>query len=143
MDAQLPPFFADLIARVHGPLSFRFVLQPAMAMIYAIRDGVADAQEGRPPYFWTMFTRANQRRDLLREGWKAVVRVITLGVVMDVIFQLMVFHTIYPLQLVVIVLGLAFVPYLMLRGPVERIVTVWRTRHIHTQARTAERKPHP
>ena len=114
-----------------------------MAMIYAIRDGIADARHSRPPYFWTIFTRANKRRDLLREGWTALARVMTLGVIMDAAFQLMVFHAIHPLQLAVIVLGLAFVPYLMLRGPVERMVTAWTTRRIHSRARPAERKLHP
>jgi hypothetical protein len=33
----------------------------------------------------------------------------------------MVFRGVHPLQLVVIVLLLAFVPYLLLRGPVNRI----------------------
>jgi hypothetical protein len=44
-----------------------------------------------------------------------------LGALIDLIYQLMVFRRVYPLQLVVVVLILAFVPYLLLRGPVKRI----------------------
>ena len=51
----------------------------------------------------------------------AVARVIGLGAVIDLIYQIMVFRGVHPLQLVVIVLLLAFVPYLLLRGPVNRI----------------------
>lgn len=131
MTNVLPDFVADLIGRLHGPFSFRFVLQPMMAMIYAVRDGLADSREGRPPYFWTIFTRPNQRRELLRDGWKAVARVATIGVVIDVIYQLIVLHAIHPVQLIVVVLGLAFVPYVLLRGPVERIASSWTIRRIH------------
>lgn len=42
----------DLIDRVSGPMRFRLILQPVMAVIFAIRAGLKDAKEGRPPYFW-------------------------------------------------------------------------------------------
>jgi Flp pilus assembly protein TadB len=64
---------------------------------------------------------AGKRRERLREGIKAVSRVIILGVVMDVIYQIVVLHGFRPLQLAVIVLGLAFLPYLILRGPIARL----------------------
>jgi hypothetical protein len=57
-----------------------------------------------------------------------VTRVILLGVVMDTIYQLIVFRWIHPLQLVVVVLGLAFLPYVVLRGPIGRIASAWRNR---------------
>src|SRR5262245_26201109 len=122
--------WSDLVARVHGPLSFRFLMQPAMALIYAARDGIVDARQDRPPYFWAIFTRPGERWDLLREGGRAVLRVIALGVVMDIVYQLFVFHRIHPVQLVVIVLTLAFVPYLITRGPINRIGRAWMTRHV-------------
>jgi hypothetical protein len=133
MDNPVTRFVPDLIGRLHGPLGFRFVLQPIMAAIYATRDGLADARNGRPPYFWTIFTRPEERRRLLKEGWKAVARVVTLGAIMDAIYQLIVFRWIHPLQLVVVVLGLAFVPYLLARGPIGRIANWWTTRRIHTK----------
>jgi hypothetical protein len=47
---------------------------------------------------------------------------------MEVLYEIIVFHAIRPLQLVVIVLGLAFVPYLLIRGPVNRIARRWIAR---------------
>ena len=135
MENLLTQFVSDLIGRLHGPFSFRFVLQPLMALIYAARDGLADARSGRPPYFWTMLTRPAERSRLVREGGKAVTRVILLGVAMDTIYQLIVFHWIHPVQLVVIVLGLAFLPYVILRGPFARIASLWRKRTGHTTPR--------
>jgi hypothetical protein len=132
VDDLLTWFWSDLAARVHGPFSFRFVLQPLMGLIYAARDGIVDARQGRPPYFWTLFTRPGDRWELLREGEKAVARVIALGILMDVIYQLLVFHRIYPLQLIVIVLTFAFVPYLLARGPINRIARRWMTKRVRT-----------
>jgi len=36
-------FWHDLVERPDGPMRFRFVLQPLMATIVAIRDGLKDA----------------------------------------------------------------------------------------------------
>ena len=132
MDDLLNRIWSDLSVRVHGPFSFRFLLQPLMGLLYAARDGVIDARQGRPPYFWTIFTRRDERWELLREGGKAVARVIALGVVIDVIYQLLVFHWIHPFELVVIVLALAFAPYVLARGPINRIARAWMTRNVST-----------
>jgi|SRR6185503_3993540 len=132
MDDLLTRVWSDLAARVHGPFSFRFLLQPLMGLIYAARDGIVDARQGRPPYFWTVFTRPGERWELLRQGGTAVARVIALGIVMDVIYQLLVFHWIHPFELVLIVLTLAFVPYLLARGPFSRIARAWMTRRVRT-----------
>ncbi len=130
MEDILSRFWADLIGRLHGPFTFRIFLQPAGAILYAVRDGVKDAREGRPAYFWAIFTDPSERSRLLHEGWKAVTRIIILGVVMDVLYQLIVFRWIYPTELIIIVLLLAFVPYLLARGPVTRIARIWIPRKV-------------
>ena len=138
MNDVIAQFVSDLTDRLHGPFSFRFVLQPLTALVYATRHGLADARAGRPPYFWTMFTRPDERRRLLSEGLKAMLRVIGLGAIIDAIYQVIVFHWIHPLQLVVTVLGLAFLPYVLLRGPIARIATWWRSRGNHSKPRPFE-----
>jgi len=49
-------FWEDLIGRVGGPITFRLILQPSIAAILAIRDGLKDAKAGRPLYFWSLFS---------------------------------------------------------------------------------------
>lgn len=132
MDELLSRFWSELVGRFHGPFSFRFVLQPLMALVFATRDGIVDARQERPPYFWTIFTRPRERWELLREGGKAVARVIALGVLMDVVYQLLIFHRIYAPQLIVIVLALAFLPYVVFRGPINRIARAWMTRRVRS-----------
>jgi len=111
----------DFGARVSGPMSFRLLMQPTMALIFAIRDGVKDAKTGRTPYFYSLFTDPEHRKQRLSEGWRAVVKIFTLAVILDVVFQLIVFKWIYPLEVVFVALLLAFVPYLLARGLVNRI----------------------
>lgn len=111
----------DLIGRIGGPLSFRLILQPGMALIFAIRDGLKDAREGKPAYFYSLFTDPANRRNRLREGFKAVSRVFVLAIVMDLIYQLIVLRWFYPLQALIVAFVLAFLPYILIRGPVNRI----------------------
>lgn len=126
MDELLTRFWTDLMGRITGPFSFRLILQPAMAAIYALRDGVKDAKHDRPFYLWTIVTSpAKQGRHLLAEGWRAVLRIIFLGIIMDTAYQVMVFGFIHPLEMIVVVLALAFIPYVLLRGPFNRIARLW------------------
>lgn len=111
----------DFEARVTGPLSFRFLMQPAMAIFFAIRDGMKDARAGRPPYFYTLFTDPEHRVSRLKQGLRAVVKILTLAVILDVVFQLFVFKWFYPVEAVLTAILLAFLPYLLARGPVNRI----------------------
>jgi hypothetical protein len=121
----------DILARPDGPMTFRFILQPAMAAIAALRDGVKDARLGRRPYLWAIMrgTRsAEGRSGRLWEGIVATARILILGVVMDMIYQWLEFKTFYPVQAATIAILLAFVPYLLLRGPVERVARHWVAR---------------
>ena len=116
----------DLIGRIGGPMSFRLLLQPAMAMIFAVRDGLKDAREGRPAYFYSLFTDPENRRNRLREGFKAVSRVFTFAIVMDLIYQVTVLRWFYPLQALIVAIVLALLPYILVRGPVNRIARFLR-----------------
>lgn len=114
-------FWQDILARPGGPMTFRFILQPVMALIAAIRDGLKDARTGRAPYLWTIITNPEVRRGHLQEGLIATARIILLGLVMDTVYQFIVIKSFYPGQAVVVALALAFLPYLLLRGPIARV----------------------
>ena len=114
-------FWHDLVERPDEPMRFRFILQPLMAAIAAIRDGREDARSGRSPYLMTVLRNPQERVGRLREGLNATARIILLGMAMDVIYQLLVFKTFYPDQALVVALVLAFVPYVIIRGLVLRV----------------------
>jgi len=121
MEEHLIRIFNNLIDRVSGPMTFRLVLQPLMAAIFAVRDGLSDAREGRPAYFWAIFTEPDHRRELLRDGWKSAGRIFILAIIIDAIYQYIVLRWFYPGEAFLVAVILAFVPYLLLRGPVTRI----------------------
>jgi hypothetical protein len=75
------------IARVTGPMKFRLVLQPLMATFFAVRMGLKDAREGKPAYFWTLFTEPEERREMLKDGWKSIGKVFCLAILLDAVYQ--------------------------------------------------------
>ena len=103
-------------------MHFRIFLQPMMASIFAIRDGVRDARNGAPAYFWSLFADSEHRTQRIRIGWKAVSRVFVLAIGMDIIYQIIALHSVYPGEALLVAAGLAFVPYLLLRGPINRMI---------------------
>jgi hypothetical protein len=131
--ATMQRLWHDLFERTDAPMRFRFVLQPLMAAIAAVHDAREDARAGRSPYFVTMLRNPQERVGLLREGLNATARIILLGLVMDVIYQALVFKTFSPNGALAIALLLAFLPYLIIRGLALRIA---RSRI----RRTAERR---
>lgn len=111
----------EIAERPDGPMAFRFYFQPLMALLFAVRDGLGDAHEGRPPYFWALFTDKPHRRELVRSGWSSVGKVFILAVVLDTVYQLIVFKGLRPIQGLLMATLLALVPYVLLRGPVNRL----------------------
>jgi hypothetical protein len=117
----LTRFWDQLIAQPSGPLAFRLVLQPIMATILAIIDGVKDARAGRPLYTWAILTDPAHRASYLREGLRRVSRVIVFALVMDAIYQFMVLRWFYLGEALVTAFVLAVLPYLVVRGPIARL----------------------
>ena len=124
----LSTFWTDFLARFDGPLHFRLFVQPLMAIVFAVRDGTRDARDGRSAYLWTLLTDSAQRRYLLESGWKGISKVFVLAVVLDVVYQLIVWREVKPLQALLTAAVLALIPYALLRGPVNRAVGSSRTR---------------
>ena len=113
--------FHDLIGTIHGPLHFRVILQPAMAIFFAVRDGLRDARTDQPAYDLALFTDANHRRERLRNGWRSISKVFIIALILEVIYQAIVIHWFYPFEALLVAVLLALVPYLLVRGPVDRI----------------------
>ena len=118
-------FFAQvwdaLVGRLHGPMKFRLILQPLVAAIFAIRAGLADARAGRPAFLWGLFTHPEQRGTKLKDGFKDVAKVFTMAIVMDLIYQFLVDRHVHVISALILAAVLCFVPYLLLRGPVNRL----------------------
>ncbi len=121
----------DLFERPGGPMTFRFILQPVMAAIAAAADGFNDARFSRSPYLWTVLSNPAERSGRLTEGLNATARILLLGVGMDAIYQYRALGAFYPVEALIIAVALAFIPYLLLRGPAARIAGWWMGRKEH------------
>jgi hypothetical protein len=122
---ELQRIWQNILARPGGPMTFRFILQPAMAAIAALLDGIRDARTGRSPYLWMLLTNEAGRGVRLHEGLISTARIILLGLLMDSIYQSIVLKMFYPVESVIVALTLAFLPYVVLRGPISRITHLW------------------
>src|SRR4051812_49351619 len=87
-----------LVGRTTGPMALRLIFQPLMATLLAVRAGLQDAREGRPPYLWFLFSRPTDRRALLRDAWVNVRMVFLVAMLLDGIYQVIVFHWIFLVQ---------------------------------------------
>jgi hypothetical protein len=102
-------------------MTFRLILQPAMAVLFAIRAGLHDAREDQPPFLWTVFSHPGRRHELLRQAWNDVRNVFIVALVLDSIYQVIVHSGIYALELLCTATILALVPYVIVRGLVTRL----------------------
>lgn len=115
--------WTDITSGAHAPLSFRLIIQPLVAAFFAIRAGMQDARAGRPLFFWAVVVGDPVRRwELLREGWKHVGKVFIAAIVIDTIYQIIVHHWVYPSEALMVAVILAVLPYLAMRGLVNRIL---------------------
>ena len=126
MDEFLARVWHEIMARPDGPLAMRFYLQPLMATLFALRDGLRDARAGRPAYFWAVFTNPVQRPALLRDGWRSVGKIFLISLVLDVAYQILVLRGLRLMQGLLVAVVLALVPYVLLRGPVNRLARLLR-----------------
>jgi len=126
MEEILTRFVTNLAGRLSGPLTLRLFLQPAVAAFLASRDGLRDARDGRPPHFWRMMTGPPEaRRRRARETWRAILKVFVVAVVLDCVYQFLVFRWVYPVEAMFTATILAILPYSILRGVVNRIARAW------------------
>jgi hypothetical protein len=77
------PFSNPLVSLIHrteGPLKFRFFLQPAMAILLAIRNGIQDWRAGKPPYLWEVCEDPAMRKSMITRGLEIDLQIFHFGV---------------------------------------------------------------
>jgi hypothetical protein len=103
-------------------------MQPAMAALLAIRAGIRDAREGKPPFLWTVLLDSAHRPELLKQGWQDIRTLLMLAIILDIAYQFIVHRGVYLFELLITVAALAILPYVLVRGPVYRIKRRLRTK---------------
>lgn len=108
MDGSLD-VIARMAARIAGPMHARFVIQPLMATLLGIRDGMRDARSGpgRP---------------------RRLAIPIAVAIVLDVVVQYLLFERVRVLGAVVIGTVLMGLPYTIARGLANRVACLYTER---------------
>lgn len=121
MEDTVVRFLKDVFPRIDGPFGFRIFLQPTIAIIFAIRDGLKDARLGKPAYFRALFTRPDIRGELLRSGWKSVSKVFFVALGLEFVYEIIVLRWFYPVEALIVATVLALLPYVVIRGSINRM----------------------
>lgn len=123
-------YILELIA---GPGTFRFIIQPVIAILLGTRDGRNDAKSGTPPYLHTLLFKSGERTDYLKGGLRAIALPLAIAVAVDSILQVYIFG-VWRLQWALIVgLCLVGIPYLLARGITNRIMSARREKKATSQ----------
>jgi hypothetical protein len=123
MDAVLDSLwriYHNILGRPTGPLNFRLVVMPIVVTTLAVRAHLRDVREGRPTELWAFIKDPAKRRRLFRSGLKDFGKVFVMAVVLDTVYQLLVFRWVYPGEVLLIAFACAVVPYFLVRGPITR-----------------------
>lgn len=116
-------FVNEITARLNGPLGFRFIIQPIIAILLGIIDGIKDARSGLPPYLIYLLFHPEIRGALLKSAGVSAVKPIIIGIITDAIAQYLIFNTVRPVEAVFLGTMIIAIPYVLSRGLTNRIVS--------------------
>jgi len=116
-------FLEDLPKRLTGPGRFRFVLQPAFAIVLGVRAGRADAKSGGQDYLHALWSGRGGRGNLIRQAWKGIANLVLAGVLVDSVCQWLILGVSYPGAALLFGPVLIGAPYAASRSLANRIVT--------------------
>ncbi len=105
-----------IIELLSGPGNLRFVVQPLIAILLAIRDGRNDAKSGTPAFLAEMVSGSGPRGATLKVSMKATLIPFSVAVILDSILQIVIFD-VWRLQWALVVgLFLVGIPYVVVRS---------------------------
>ncbi len=122
----LERIWENLGGRIDGPMSLRFLLQPMMATILGIIDGLRFAREGRSFLLWGGPTDRAERRLQRNATLWCIGKVFLLAIVLDVIYQVVELGWIFPFETLIVAFVVALIPYFAVRWLVNQVTRRWR-----------------
>jgi hypothetical protein len=115
-------FLEELPQRFSGSGRLRFILQPLLAILLGVRGGISDTKLGNPPYLFGLLFTSGQRRNLLRSAGEAIGILLAMGIILDVVFQLILYREVHPGAALLIGPILICTPYALFRALTNRLV---------------------
>lgn len=121
LDETIARGWQNFIDRLGGPMSFRFLVQPAVAAFFAIRAGINDARQNNPTFLGCALSNPGSWRARMRLSWKDVGTVFIVALILDAIYQIVEHAGVFAVELLITATLLALVPYMVLRDLVARV----------------------
>ena len=118
--------FENMIGRRNGTMNFRLIIQPLLAILFAVRAGLRDSKAGYAPFFWNYRYHKENRKLLVKQGWADIGKVFIMAFVLDVIYQFIAIKSFYPGEAVLTAIILALMPYLIFRPLTTLIANQFR-----------------
>ena len=119
MDEIFTRVWTDFVARTTGPMWFRLILQPLVAIAFGVRAGLRNARgieragQGPPADARTY------RRTMFRQALHDVGKVLLVGFALDAVFQVIALRAFYPLEALLVAFLLVALPYQIVRTVVR------------------------
>ena len=107
-------------ARLAGPLSFRFVLQPVVAIVLGVRDGIRDGRQRTPPLLLDLLDHPQSCKPHLQQLLRRLLLPLTVAILLDGLVQFLLFGWVRVSGAVTAGTALMGLPYI-----VAREVTSW------------------
>ena len=123
MDEVLGRVWNDFLARTTGPMWFRLILQPAVAIFFGVRAGLRNARRNESQSHPARAMDPAYRRAMFRQALHDVGLMLIVGVGLDAIFQLIALRAFYPLEALLVAFLLVALPYQIVRTVVALLAS--------------------
>jgi hypothetical protein len=114
--------FGELLGRLHGPLNFRLLVMPTVVTVLAIRAHLKDVRSGKPVFLGAFIRSSTERARLVRSALGDVGKTFVVAVVLDTVYQILVYKSFRPGPAIFVALVCAVLPYVLVRFVFARIV---------------------
>jgi len=114
-------FFEDIPKRLAGAGRMRFLLQPALAILFGWKAGRSDAALGQPFLVRRLLGGTVERATLAKETLEGIGVLLLMGILLDSLFQWLLLGVSYPGAALVVGPVLITVPYVVSRAVAGRI----------------------
>jgi hypothetical protein len=108
-------FWRNIVDRGTGPMTFRFFFQPVMAIAWGLYDGMRDVRLARGSGV------SKLTPELPQDGLLSLARLVLLGLIIDLIYQIRVLGTFYPAEALLVTIPLVSIPYFAVRRIVRAV----------------------
>jgi len=112
MEEVLTRFWDNLTGRVGGPMTFRFVVQPLVAVFLGFRDGKMLGRSGKSLLSWSKDREPGSTRALIQAIWRSIRLLALVALTLDITYQIFVEHWFYPGEAALVSVAITVAPYL-------------------------------